>query len=327
MSLKSRIRWAFWADRWRKLMTCVLVLVAIYAAAGFLLLPVIIEWQLPKMVAGHTRGSASVQSVATNPFTFDLRLKGFQLDSAAGKPLVGFKRLDVNFDLSSLVNQAYTFAWIRLSQPRINAKINSAGQLNLLQVLSKHKKKGKSGQKEKSGSLPAVQIGHLSITGGEINFSDLSNPDPFHARIQPVNLDLHDFTTRKKASAPYQFAATIGGGQRLIWQGEVSVNPFGSQGRLQIKGLRLAHFWPYADSRFHVDLTGGTLNLSGEYQLDEGRQGLHLSLDQGALTLDGLDLVNEKTRKPVVTVPRIHLGGIVFDSANRRMRIATVTST
>lgn len=326
MSFKSRIRWAFWAGRWRRLMTCALVVVAVYAALGFLLLPVVIHWQLPKMVASHTRGSASVQTVETNPFTFDLRLGGFQLYSGTGKPLVGFRMLDINFDLSSLFHQAYTFAWVRLDQPRINAGINGSGRLNLLQVLSQNKT-GKAGQKEKSGSLPAVRVGHLSISSGRIDFADQSIPEPIHTTIQPANLDLHDFTSRSKDSALYHFAATIGGGQRVDWKGDVNVHPLRSHGRLKVTGLHPAHFWSYADSRFKVDLTGGTLNFSGKYQLDNSKKGLRLNLEQGALTLMGLKLVNEDTREPVITVPRIHLGGITFDSANRKMQIATVTST
>lgn len=324
MGKLARVRYWLWGSRWRKALTILATLVAFYAALGFLVLPAVAQWQLPKIVASRTTGTAHVKSVAFNPFTFDLRITGFGVSSAKGRPLLGFKKLDINFDLSSLVNQAYTFAWIRLQQPYVHANINASGSLNFKRLLKRGSGKSPAKSKSGHGSLPAIRVGRLDVDKGDITFTDDSHGRHFHAALHSVAFDLHHFSTSPKSTGPYRFAATAAGGQSLAWKGQIGVNPLSSHGDLRVKGLRLAHFWTYMRRRFNVALSHGRLGFDAHYSLAQGNKGLELSIQQGALNLTHLVLTRASSGQPVITVPRVHLGGIAFSQAQKQLKIATV---
>jgi len=73
--------------------------------------------------------------VRFNPFLFKLEVKSFRLQEADGRPLLAFDRLFVDFELTSVVRKAWTFAKIELDAPRVDAILTHDGRLNLLDLL------------------------------------------------------------------------------------------------------------------------------------------------------------------------------------------------
>lgn len=325
MGKTRQIRRYLWGTWWRKALFISGLLVALYAVVGFWLIPALAQWQLPKLVSKHTHGVARVKSVAFNPFTFDLRVNGFGIASRQGKPLLGFQHLDINFDLSSLINQAFTFAWIRLDKPYVHAKINPSGQLNLATLLAS-KRASHPAAHSAPTALPALLVKHLQITDGQVAFTDRSHSRNFHSRLHSIGFSLRDFSTRPKATGPYRFVATAADGQSLAWRGHIGVNPLRSQGKLSIQGLKLAPLWAYVGNRFRVALNHGRLGFNARYSLQQGGKGLNLSIQQGELTLKHLALVQASNGKPLITVPETRIAGMRFSLAHRRLTIDSVTT-
>jgi len=77
--------------------------------------------------------SAHTRAVRTNPYTFTLSIRNLDLkEQDDATPILGFKELFTNFELfSSLKNWAFTFALIRLDEPRVNVLMRKDGKLNL----------------------------------------------------------------------------------------------------------------------------------------------------------------------------------------------------
>lgn len=324
MTLVARIRHTLWSRWWRKVLTIACLLVALYAALGFLALPAILQWQIPKQVATHTTGHASVQDIRFNPFTFDLQLSGFTLTSSANQPLVSFKKLDINANPAQLVTGALAFAWIRLYNPSINAAVDASGQLNFAQ-LARPSQKPRS-RKNKSGSMPDIVINDLVVSNGKATYKDQSQSRNFRLALNSVNLKLHDFTTQPDDEGKYRFTATLGHGQSLAWHGTLGVAPLRSQGELSLQGLELAQFWPYIGQRFKVSLQHGQLGASGQYLLRQSNGHLQLRVTGGKLNLANLALVEKGADKPLVAVPKLDVDGINFDLAKRRLKIGTVST-
>jgi hypothetical protein len=92
---------------------------AIYALLGFLLIPWLIYNYASNFVAEKLKRKISVAEVNVNPFFFTFEVKNFNLDEADGRPILGCKRLFVNFELSSLFRWAWTFADIKIENPSL----------------------------------------------------------------------------------------------------------------------------------------------------------------------------------------------------------------
>ena len=86
---------------------------ALYALAGFLLIPYLVRHYVPKLASEQLRCQAAVAEVRFNPFLFEIEAKDFSFKDAAGEAIFGFQRLFVDFDLESLFRWAWTFADIR----------------------------------------------------------------------------------------------------------------------------------------------------------------------------------------------------------------------
>src|SRR6202789_4674377 len=120
-----------------RISSVVVLLVGLYALAGFVAAPRILRSTLMKEIP-KTRGvTPAVGEIRFNPFLFQLEIKDFSLAAPDGEKLLGFGRLFVDFELSSIWHRAYSFAAIDIGAPMVNAVVARDGRLNLLQLSPK----------------------------------------------------------------------------------------------------------------------------------------------------------------------------------------------
>src|SRR5262245_62871881 len=113
----------------------VVTLALAYTLAGFFLVPRLITTYVPRYVQEQLQRRAEIGDVRLNPLLFKLEIKHFRLREADGRPLLGFDRLFVDFELSSLFRRAWTFAEIRLEAPRVDVVLARDGRLNRAELL------------------------------------------------------------------------------------------------------------------------------------------------------------------------------------------------
>src|SRR5689334_15889524 len=113
----------------------VAVLVVAYTLAGFFLVPRLIRTYVPRYVQTELKRRAEIGEVRVNPLLFKLEIKQFRLQEADGRPLLGFDRLFIDFQLSSLFRRAWTFAEVQLETPRLDAVLTRDGRLNIADLL------------------------------------------------------------------------------------------------------------------------------------------------------------------------------------------------
>src|SRR2546425_2939490 len=113
----------------------VVVLAAAYTLAGFFPVPRLTTSYVPRSVQEQLKGRGEIGEVRVNPLLFKLEIKHFRLQEADGRPLLGFDRLFVDFELSSLFRRAWTFAEIQLDAPRVDVVLARDGNLNVVEVL------------------------------------------------------------------------------------------------------------------------------------------------------------------------------------------------
>jgi len=80
----------------------VLLLVVLYALAGFVLAPRLLRSALLEDIPKAVDATPTVGEIHINPFLFRLEIKDFALTAPGGEKLLGFERLFVDFELSSI---------------------------------------------------------------------------------------------------------------------------------------------------------------------------------------------------------------------------------
>jgi uncharacterized protein involved in outer membrane biogenesis len=105
----------------------VLVLVGVYAAAGFLAVPYFARKGAVDFVRAHYGRTLSIGEVRCNPFTLTVDVRRVALPDADGETLLAFEHLRIALQLASLWRLGPSFRDILLEQPyaRCSARMAS----------------------------------------------------------------------------------------------------------------------------------------------------------------------------------------------------------
>ena len=119
-----------------KLFIAAVCTVLAYTVIGFFLVPYLFKRQLTQFVTQDLQRKIQIQEVRLNPYKLTLSMQGLDIKEQSGKPLFAFSELFVNFETSSLLRWAWTFAEIRFDDPKLNFKIDRQGNFNVSQLVN-----------------------------------------------------------------------------------------------------------------------------------------------------------------------------------------------
>ncbi len=296
--------------------------VALYAAAGFLLAPRLIRSALLETIPKSLSVVPTVGDIRINPFRLQAEVKDFALAGRGGEKLLGFERLFVEFELSSLWQRAFTFGRIELAAPYVKATVARDGTLNLLQLRPRSKPLEHAA---KSEMLPAVLLRSFKVTQGSVSYEDHSRPSEFAARLQPINFELKDFTTGI-AGGLFTLTAASNLGERLEWHGHVSVQPIESDGELHINGWRAHRIWEYLEDRLNFVISSGTGDLEATYKFSL-KDAVGLQVDVSKATISDLAIRPRDSDTDWISVPSLMLTRASADLSTRQASADSLSMT
>jgi Domain of Unknown Function (DUF748) len=301
----------------------VALLLGLYAMAGFLLAPRLVRSALmtdiPKTLVGV---NPSVGEIHINPFLLQVRVKDFYLTGPQGTKLVGFSRLFVDFEVSSLWHRAYTFNNIDIDSPFANAVIFKDGRLNLAQLSPPPSDKPKPKSNE---PIPALRIGSFKVTGGFLSFDDRRRPSDFATRLEPINFELQNFTTGVDGGR-FTFTGMSKLGERIEWHGHLAVQPIESDGEFQIAGLQAHTIWEYLEDQLNFQVNSGKIDVNATYKFTL-KDDVDLKVDVSKVALTDLAVRPKNSDVDWITVPQLTLSGTTVDLKPRRAHSDSLTIT
>ncbi|MCG3119144.1 MAG: hypothetical protein ALAOOOJD_01475 [bacterium] len=298
------------------------VLVLLYAALGFWALPKLLQSKLVATIFQETGRTVTLGAVSTNPFALSVTLRDFMLPDRDGERLLTFAELYVNFEISSLWHQAYTFSEFRLVAPYVRALVREDGSVNFQDITP---------TSEETASTPdepptPVMIAHLLIQHGELVYEDRQRTTPFVSRLDSLNLALHDFTTRQNEAGAYQFEAMTEKGESLHWRGDISVVPLRSTGNLALRGFKARTIWEYLQDQVFYEVTNGEVEFQADYELDFANDPGAFLVHNGSGAVHGFALVDRRDSTEAITIPTLSLSGLEVDLKKSSVVIADMQS-
>jgi Domain of Unknown Function (DUF748) len=312
----------------------VALLVALYALAGFVAVPRILRSTLMKEIPKTLAVTPAVGDIRFNPFLFKLEIKDFSLAAPNGEKLLGFGRLFVDFELSSIWHRAYSFAAIDIDAPMVNAVVAQDGRLNLLQLSPKTPPQKPEQQPEnKNAPLPALRIGSFKVSRGLVAYADQSRPSAFEARLEPINFELVNFSTGADGGR-FTFTGSSKLGERVEWHGHLSVQPIESDGEFQIDGLLAHTLWEYLEDRLNFLVNSGTIDLNATYKFSL-RDAVDLQATVAKIAVNDLVVrpklsATESAKESAIdwiTVPSLLVSGTTVDLLKRQAHVDSLSLT
>jgi hypothetical protein len=307
----------------------VVLLVGLYALAGFVAAPRILRSTLMKEIPKTLGVTPAVGEIRFNPFLFQLEIRDFSLAAPDGEKLLGFGRLFVDFELSSIWHRAYSFAAIDIDSPAVNAVVARDGRLNLLQLSPKIPPAKPAKPEQKNAPVPAIRIGSFKVNQGLVTYVDQSRPSEFDARLEPINFELVNFSTGADGGR-FTFTASSKLGERVEWHGHLSVQPIESDGEFQIGGLRAHTIWEYFEDHLNFLVNSGTIDLNATYEFSL-RDAVDLQATVAKVAVNDLTVRPRQSANESaidwITVPSLLVNGTTVDLLKRQAHVESLSVT
>ncbi|MGN6454209.1 MAG: DUF748 domain-containing protein, partial [Steroidobacteraceae bacterium] len=302
----------------------VLVLVGVYAAAGFLAVPYLIRKNAVDFVRTHYHRTLAIGDIRFNPFTLALDMRQLTLPDANGQTLLSFEHLHVTLQLASLWRLGASFRDIVLERPYVRAVVRPDGELNFADLGKGFPPAPPPPPAQKPAPPPRVFVKRLAVLDGTTVFEDRTRSTPFRAELKPIVFELRDFSTRARTGNGYALEAASSEGERVIWNGTVHFTPLSSRGVFEVANLKARTIWNYLRSSLPFEIASGTIGLKGDYDFGGAAGPRALTLAVHNTTVTGLGLRPRATQQDYIDVARIAVEEIRVDLQKQSVSIAKV---
>ena len=156
-------------------------------------------------------GKAQAQSIhcrgARQPFLFTFEAKDFVLQEADNRPIIGFDRLFVDFQLSSLFRWAWTFADVRIERPSLHVEIQHNGRLNFADLADSLPKS--EDPPPTDSRPPRMLVHHAEVVDGSFTFSDRSDTTHAQKHSRPSTSSSKRYLHSRNAKVPTPLGPTF----------------------------------------------------------------------------------------------------------------------
>ncbi|MDH5274479.1 MAG: DUF748 domain-containing protein, partial [Gammaproteobacteria bacterium] len=208
----------------------VLLLAGLYALLGFHAAPGIVRSQAVDFVREKYGRELSLGEIRINPLKLQAEIRDLSLPDTDGKPLLAFRRLFIDFELSSLWQRAFVFKDVQLDAPLARTVIRPDGSVNLADLALPD-------EADEDEPLPALWIQHFVLSDGTLQFTDLARRVRLERKFTPVNFKLDNFRTTPEGGA-FGLTAKTQNAELLEWHGKFALAPqIASSGELAVTSL------------------------------------------------------------------------------------------
>ncbi|NJD33065.1 MAG: DUF748 domain-containing protein [Gammaproteobacteria bacterium] len=297
----------------------VAALVGLYALLGFKVAPGIVRDQAIKFVRENYGRELRVGEVRIDPFRLQIDVRDLALPDTDGKTMLAFRRLFVDFELSSLWERTFVFKAVELEAPLVRAVIRPDGTVNLLDLAPKEAQ-----PKQAESAPPRVWLQSFVLDNGRVDIADFERARPFERTLAPVAFTLKDFRTTAEGGG-FRFAALGQHGEQFSWNGRFAVAPvLASEGEFALGGIRATDVAEYLGDALPFGLTSGLLGLNGSYKVTYA-ESLQLAATLSKIEFTGLALRARGVGDDWVKVGSILLTDTAVALPKQTVQIANVT--
>ncbi len=297
--------------------------IVFYTVLGFIFVPWFLTNKTAPILKDRLGLHVEIGKAKFNPYTFKLEINDILLKDLNKKPVISFKKIFVNYIPFGLIENTLLFSEFKIVSPKIYANIEKDGKLNFENILPPTKKETPKKEETSSTSLPIITLQKLTITDGNIKFTDTRDKKEFNLNFGPYNFKAHDISTKKDALNAHRFITKINKDGELFWEGGVRLNPLKLYGEINIKNLKLPKFYSYAFSDFDATLKKGKIDLNIPYKVDLSNN-LKFSIDSATATFSDISFINKKNNSSLIGLKNLNINGVNFNWPQKSIEVTKI---
>ena len=296
-------------------------LLIVYVVTVVYIVPALLKSKIPEIIQQETGRKALITNVEAQPFPLSLSLQGFEIQEHNGQPFAAFDVFNIKFGLfNSIKHLALAFDEISLKKPYVHIAKQKSGAFNFQDLF-----KAQPDEKESEDSQPfPVNIAKLSLLDGHLVWEDASYDVPVIEDINPVNIDIENFTTHPDKQATLGLSMALKTGGHLDWKGNASLKPLSSEGHIKLDKVTLETISALALPRSLLFNLKGYELLEADYTANYTKDGLKFTVNKGVFEIRDFQFLEKGQNKPLIKMPVFSLQGIDLDLASQSVAIESV---
>jgi hypothetical protein len=296
---------------WKKSVALVLAGLALYALAGFFIIPDLLKRKLSNSVLEHSGRELSLDAVSFNPFTFDLKFSNLWLEESAGAPSVSIDQVHATLHPVSLFRRGWRLRHMVIDLPRLAFRpLIDNGEVSA-----------------PAGILPGAvtafanstewNIESLNVNRGVVHINTADTVPPL--QLTDLEIRVQNLRSTSGEHGDFILTAMINNSARLEGKGRLAPADAEIEADFSISGVDAARFGAYADLGPAVELASARLVANAGLSYKENR--LHLG---GEAEIHDIEIVDSLDHQPVFTAASLFAAGIVIDPSLQLASVKTI---
>ena len=313
-----------------KLAAALVIALLLYAGAGFLLAPPLIERRLTALVEERLGQQLSMDALRINPFMLSVEVSNIRVGAQAGPPLVMARRLYFNYRLLTRdIGRAWVLGEVRAEGLQLQLVLQKNGRLNLADLAAHWTRTappGKDGERrqQEEGTTPHFQIKHLLLEEGAVTFRDLSGAVEAVTQAVPIRGELFDLANLPDREGQYTVSARLAEGGVLTWKGDVALLPARGDGQLTLQGLKLATAWKFIRDELRIAEPPGTIDIATRYNFTYAGGKPDVTLHGLRIKASGLSVTPAGGGQPLLALETLEANDAGFQLSKRELNVPSL---
>lgn len=300
----------------RRALLAATIAVGLYSASGFLLVPRVLRWAIEKKGGAALARKVTLGGATFNPFTLEAVLSDLRVLDRDRQPLLSFRRLDADFQISGVFRRAWSLSKVQIDGPVVAVRILRNGKLSIDDLLETD---------ETSSGPPRLIIRKFALHGGRLDFADDSVVPAARAAFTPIDIEIADLVTLPDTEGGHAVTIGFGRGTTIRLSGQQMIEPLGISGRITANALPL----PFLLDRFGrtgaIAVRNGTADVDLDYTLRRpARGGVQLKISRAAVTASNLAIAPAGAGASLLSIPRLEVRDISASFPEQHVEIGSL---
>ena len=288
------------------------LLVVLYAVAGFWAVPHFLRSGLTDFVSTHYKRQLALGEIRFNPFTFKLDVSDFSLPDSDGQADARLRQAARRPGVEEPLQ-----AGSELSGDRAGAAAGADGDPAGWDFESRRPRQGireraRAAAAEDRGADAAVyrsvrgRCRWRDVRGHELtrrHFGRSSSPSPSSCATS--------VRARRRAQRYNEYSLTAASpqGERLDWNGTFLLEPLSSHGTFAVTDLQASTIWSYLQQPLPLEIPSGVIGVKGEYNFDVAGDAPSIKVDVHDTTVSDLKLRPRQGTTDYVVLGKLECAG------------------
>jgi len=256
-----------------------------------------------------------------------VRLSKVNIFDRADRPMLQIPEIAVLLGRSLPLSGEVVVDEIRVSAPEVQVVRGRKGEMNLLDLVPDMPapEKEDPGQTEPAGVSLVVK--RCELSSAMVRFADEAVAGGFQTVLSGIDFSLEGFSLAPESSARYRLFFATDAEESVSLEGEFSLSPVKTGGRLNVLDIELARYVPYMADLLNFEVRSGRLSVGGRFAYDAAQEpAAQIKIEDGEAALRSLVLYRPQDQEQAVSIPSLDVKGVSFSLAERRLGIGELAS-